>query len=196
MSGAATRWRRLQETLETLLGLPAAEREAGLLAHCGDDATLRDELRELLRHREALPERLPGAALADWLEADDPRLDPRRWLGRELGPWRIESLLGRGGSSLVFRAHRRDEFAQQVAIKLLHGAGAPSRRFLRERGFLAALQHPGIARLYDAGRSEDGVPYLVLELVEGRRWDEELRAAQPPLRWRLERFAEVCDAPT
>ena len=60
--------------------------------------------------------------------------------------------------------------------------------------FLAALSHPGIARLFDAGTTPYGVPFLVLELVEGRRWDEVMAGDQPPLAWRLERFARICDA--
>jgi eukaryotic-like serine/threonine-protein kinase len=191
MSDSARRWRELQDLLDLALAAPPQRRAQVLAQHGGADPTLLEEARALLCHLDALPEHLPASVLA---RDDAPAWNVDEWIGREIGAYRLEQCIGRGGSSLVFRARRRDEFAQQVAIKLLHGVGAPARRFLREREFLAALSHPGIARLFDAGTTSDGVPFLVLELVEGRRWDEVMTTDQPPLAWRLERFARVCDA--
>lgn len=189
---AAERWRRVQAVLDAALAQPADAREAAIAAACRDDIGLRDEALALLRHADVLPERVPDAALAGWL--DDDATDPRHWIGRELGAFVLEECIGRGGSSLVFRARRRDEFAQRVAIKLLHGIGAPARRFLRERDVLADLRHPNIARLYDAGTTPEGMPYLVLEYIEGQRWDLALAARRPSLRQRLGDVAQVCDA--
>jgi serine/threonine protein kinase/tetratricopeptide (TPR) repeat protein len=191
MNDAARRWRELQDLLDLALTAPPEQRAQLLAQHGSEDPNLLDEAQALLRHLDALPENLPASVLA---RDDSPAWNPDEWIGREIGAYRLEQCIGRGGSSLVFRARRRDEFAQQVAIKLLHGVGAPARRFLREREFLAALSHPGIARLFDAGTTADGVPFLVLELVEGRRWDEVMTSDQPPLAWRLERFARICDA--
>ncbi|HEX7438612.1 MAG TPA: serine/threonine-protein kinase, partial [Caldimonas sp.] len=91
--------------------------------------------------------------------------------GQRIGPWRLLSLLGRGGMGVVWRAERCDgAFERQVALKLPLQGPAPARlaeRFARERTILAALSHPNIARLYDAGIDEAGQPFMALELVEG-----------------------------
>jgi tetratricopeptide (TPR) repeat protein len=189
----AARWRRLQDVLDRALDA-APEQRARLVAEiCGDDVSLRDEALELLQHVDSLPEQVSIAqVVAARLDADG--FDADAWIGREIGAFVLEECIGRGGSSVVYRARRRNDFSQQVAIKLLHGVGTPARRFLRERDFLAALNHPNIARLFDAGTTPEGVPYLVLEYVQGRRWDRELELADPPLAVRLERFARVCDA--
>ena len=189
---AAEHWRRVQAVLDAALAHSPDKREAAIAAACGDDADLRDEALALLRHADALPERVPDAALAGWL--DDETADPRHWVGRDIGVFVLEECIGRGGSSLVFRARRRDGFAQRVAIKLLHGIGVPARRFLRERDVLADLRHPNIARLHDAGSTPEGMPYLVLEYIEGQRWDRALAARRPSLRQRLGDVAVVCDA--
>jgi len=97
--------------------------------------------------------------------------------GRDLrcGPYCLRSLLGRGGMGSVYLAERVDgEIAQRVAVKLLRpGADHPQlrQRFLAERQILAALSHPNIATLLDAGHREDGQPYLVMEYVEGQAID-------------------------
>lgn len=92
--------------------------------------------------------------------------------GRHFGPYRVERLLGRGGMGTVWLAERADGlFARQVALKLPHASlagGALLERFARERSILAALAHPLIARLLDAGVAEDGQPYLAIEYVEGK----------------------------
>ena len=91
--------------------------------------------------------------------------------GRVFGPYRVLRLLGQGGMGSVWLAERADGlFARQVALKLVHShlaSHALSERFGRERSILAALAHPHIARLLDAGVSAEGQPYLALEYVEG-----------------------------
>ena len=187
----AARWRRLQDVLDLALDAAPDMRAQIITAATGGDPGLRDEALDLLRHLDSLPEQVAVAQVAG---AAQDAFDADAWIGREIGAFVLEQCIGHGGSSVVYRARRRSDFSQQVAIKLLHGVGAPARRFLREREFLAALNHPNIARLFDAGSTADGVPYLVLEYVEGRRWDRELEIADPPLALRLERFARVCDA--
>ena len=91
--------------------------------------------------------------------------------GRHVGPYRLVRGIGRGGMGSVWLAERSDDqFQKQVAVKVL-SAGLPVsealRRFRDERQILARLEHPHIARLLDGGRTDDGLPYLVMELVEG-----------------------------
>jgi serine/threonine-protein kinase len=116
--------------------------------------------------------------------------------GKRCGPYRLVGLLGRGGAGAVFLAERIDgEVQHRVAIKLLR-QGAEGRafhdRFLQERQILASLQHPGIARLLDAGQTEDGRPYLAMDYIDGIPID--VYAANLDLRGKLHLFLRVCDA--
>lgn len=122
--------------------------------------------------------------------------DPDSLLGRQLGDWTLERLIGRGGMGVVFQAHSvRDGIRQQAAVKLL---AAPlfdlraSERFVGEARALARLDHPGICRLRDWGHSQEGWPYLVLDLVPG----EVLSAGggNRRLRARLQIMARIADA--
>ena len=115
-----------------------------------------------------------------------------------VGSFRLIELLGRGGMGEVYLAERADgRFDQQVAVKLVK-RGMDSReilrRFGRERRILARLQHPGIARLLDAGEARDGRPYFVMERVEGERITEYCRSRGLSLEARLELVASCCDA--
>lgn len=111
------------------------------------------------------------------------------------GPYRLIRLLGSGGMGSVYLAERSDgEIQQQVAVKLLRadtGRTSWQERFLKERQFLAYLNHAAVARLLDAGRTPEGRPYLAMEYVDGHPID--VYAANKPLREQLELFAKVCD---
>lgn len=112
------------------------------------------------------------------------------------GPYRLTTLVGRGGMGAVYRAERADgEITQSVAVKLLMpGVDDPHQRlrFLRERQILASLAHPNIARLLDAGHSEDGQPYLVMEYIEGKAIDAYTAGFTP--RQKIALFLKVCAA--
>ena len=116
--------------------------------------------------------------------------------GTACGPYKLVRPLGKGGMGTVFLAERSDgEIDRTVAIKFIRGASAhPTRRdqFLRERQILASLNHPGIARLFDAGHSDAGQPYLVMEYIEGVTLDE--FAAKLDLRGKLSLLIQVCGA--
>ncbi len=118
--------------------------------------------------------------------------------GHKIGPWVIECAIGAGGSATVYRAHRAtDEFDQQVALKLLnlgHIGTDGAARFEREKRLLAALRHPNIASLLDAGLAEDGVPYIVMEYVDGQRIDDYVSAQGHDLSQRVRLFLSVCEA--
>jgi serine/threonine protein kinase len=136
--------------------------------------------------------RSPGAPA----DASAPRL--ATWVGRHVGPYRIQKLLGRGGMGAVFLANRDDDqFRKVVALKLLRfetDEPAVLARFRNERQILAALDHPNIAALYDGGSTEEGLPYIVMEYVAGEMLTTYCDSRALPIPDRLRLFRQVCDA--
>jgi eukaryotic-like serine/threonine-protein kinase len=140
----------------------------------------------------------PGGALAGRLfsrilgdAADEAPLPS----GTRIGCWRIDKLLGRGGSSTVYLADRDDgHFDQQAALKIVRPNRELIEQFLRERQILADLRHPGIARLIDGGQIENGRPWFAMEPVFGERIDDYVRNRRLPLRERITLFEDVCEA--
>jgi serine/threonine protein kinase len=182
-----------------VLEQPQDERAAYLDRACGGDSALRAEVEQLLASDDSsagplLGEPLPfnvrsqlGGAVAS---------DPM--VGRRLGPFEIKKLIGRGGMGNVYLAVRKSDFRQRVAIKLLkRGMDTDEilRRFRTEVRVLAALRkHPNIAALLDAGTTDDGLPYFVMEYVEGERIDRSCDQAKLTTRERLRLFQAVCSA--
>jgi eukaryotic-like serine/threonine-protein kinase len=120
------------------------------------------------------------------------------WIGRRVGPYRIQKLLGRGGMGAVFLANRDDDqFRKNVALKLLRfdtDDPAILARFRNERQILAALDHPNIAALYDGGSIGDGLPYIVMEYVVGETLTAYCESYHLSIPARLQLFCQVCDA--
>ncbi len=118
--------------------------------------------------------------------------------GRRIGRYRINEEVGRGGMGAVFAAVRDDgQFEQKVAVKvILSGLNTDSiaRRFRNERQILASLEHPNIARLLDGGMSDDGLPFYVMEFIEGEPIDDYCRTRELTLHARLDLFRQVCAA--
>lgn len=118
--------------------------------------------------------------------------------GDRIGPFRITGELGRGGMAIVFRGERDDgEYRQAVALKWIASGrqdDAARTLFRRERQALADLGHPHIARLLDGGHTDDGQPWLAMELIDGRRIDDHARVHGLGLRDRLLLFLQVCAA--
>ena len=163
------------------------------------DAAARDEVQELLRVYDEDPGFLEApidAAAAAVRVIEDQ--EGRRAEGRRLGPYRLVREIGRGGMGVVYEAARDDaEFERRVAIKLLPAALASAtldERFRFERQVLAGLDHPNIARLFDAGTSDDGVPYLVMEYVDGEPIDAWCEDRRLSIRQRVELLMAVCQA--
>jgi tetratricopeptide (TPR) repeat protein len=131
-----------------------------------------------------------------WQLVDQNRRDA--FTGAMIGAYRVVRPLGEGGMGSVFLAVRDDaQFDQRVAIKLVRGGAAADslvRRFLQERQILAALEHPNIARLIDGGTTRDGLPYLVMEYIDGVPLDRYCAEQRPPTRAKLELFLQLCDA--
>ena len=187
-------WARVDAALDELLALPAAERTGAIARVARGDAALARELHSLVTHLEGSGDLLdhPASHLLQDAGMAEPGLAP----GTRLGPWRIISLLGRGGMGEVHRAERADgQFEQQVAIKLMRlDASTQGARFRAERQIVARLDHPGIARLLDGDVSTDGRPYMVMELVTGQHIIEWCATHAPTLERRLALFIDVCDA--
>ena len=197
---AASSWARTDAALDELIALPAAQRGAAIARIAGADAGFALELQSLAAQLDGDDElldrpaadMLAGTAAAPGAPAAPRSLTP----GTRLGPWRTDTLLGRGGMGEVYRAARADgQFEQQVAIKLMRlDAVTQAARFRAERQIVARLDHPGIARLLDGDVSADGRPYMVMELVVGHHLIDWCAANAPTLAQRLALFIEVCDA--
>jgi tetratricopeptide (TPR) repeat protein len=184
------RWQRVSRILSEALDLPESDRGRFLA--------------EVVRQEPAL--RTEVFALLDEMSQGEPFLEPRTSPEAEpepiddiaFGPYRVVGGLGEGGMGVVYLAERSDgQFTRQVAIKRV-GRAAPGtdvrRRFRDEREILAGLDHPNIARLLDAGVDAKGVPYLVMEHVQGVRLTSYCADRQLGVRERLSLFLKVCAA--
>jgi len=187
------RWAAAQALFERALVQPLNDREAFLAGECGDDHALATLVRSLLEAdasdtgadlQAAVAGAMAGlAAAADALPFE------------RLGPYRLVSVIGRGGMGTVYLAERDDRaFEQRVAIKVVRGLldAERIRRFRSERQILATLDHPNIARLLDGGATPEGSPYLVMEYVDGQPVDRHCESL--PLRERLALVATICGA--
>lgn len=175
------------QCLTDYLDQPQAQREAWLQARCGDHPELLQAVLRLIAVERASGDFLETGPFHGW--------DPEP-VGKRIGRYELMEELGRGGMGVVYRARRADgAFEQEVAIKLfLHGAISDSslHRFTTERQILASLEHPGIARLIDGGSGEDGVPYVVMELIDGEPITHYCDRHALDLDQRLKLFHGVC----
>lgn len=185
------RWQQIEQVFADALDQPVALREVFLDRACLDDADLRNEIDDLLRAHES-PGVLDGSIASQSVSTHIASLSP----GTQVGHWRIEHLIGRGGMGEVYSARRADAaFEQRAALKLLrYEAAGQLDRFHVERQILARLEYPGIARLLDGGTTADGRPYTVMEFVEGRSLTDYCNEQLLSLRERLSLFGLVCDA--
>ena len=199
---APTEWATLRRLLGDALDRPAAERASWVEQLDAEFEAFKPRLRALLEHAAhatgALPlDTLPKIETAQFLDGRRPgEQGPRA--GAKVGPYVLIRRLGEGGMGEVWLAERTDMLQRrQVALKLprlVTGRAEFGERLAREREILAALEHPNIARLYDAGLTADGQPYLALEYVEGERIDAycKRKALDVPARLRL--FLQVARA--
>jgi serine/threonine protein kinase/Flp pilus assembly protein TadD len=177
------RFRRTEALFHAALERPAGvQRDAWLRERCGNDADLLEEVRQLLGDYALMsialqrpPEQLP-----------------------QFGLWKAIRLLGRGGMGVVYLAERADgAFRMTAAVKVVPLTLASvdiEDRFRRERQFLADLEHPRIARLIDGGSTEAGLPYLVMEFVDGLNIEGYCDAQQLDTRGRIALFRQVLEA--
>lgn len=187
------RWHQVKQILADVILLDPAERSTSLDRVCGADLELREELRSLLSSHEQA-----GTGFLEDPAVQSVYVPPPTRAGRRIGAYQVVSEIGRGGMGEVYRAVRADgQFTKDVAIKLV-GGGLDStlvrERFRNERQILASLHHPNIAQLLDGGTTEEGVPYLVMELIEGEPIDAYCNARGLRIADRLQLFRLVCGA--
>src|SRR5579862_7409078 len=186
------RWQNVKNQLAAALDIDADLRPAFLDTICAGDPALRDELETLLA---AATESDPALFEAP-LFAESSSVNQR--LGRRIGPYQIVEEIGEGGMGEVYRAFRADDhYTKQVAIKLVRAgqdSGFIISRFKNERQVLASLDHPNIARLLDGGTTEDGIPYFVMELIDGRPIHRYCDEHGLSVTQRVELFLQVCSA--
>jgi len=208
-------WPRLSGLLDDIMDLPPASRETYITALPPPDDRLADTLRELLAlqakvETEDFMDDLPvfpgvtaSGEAAGWdalgAGAAAGRASGAGGLveGAEVGPYRLLRSIGEGGMGAVWLAERADgTLKRKVALKLPRLAWAQdlAARMARERDILAGLEHPNIARLYDAGLDAQGRPWLALEFVEGRDLTTYCDAERLDLRARVRLFMQVLDA--
>lgn len=187
-------WEKIEALFHAGKALPESARSAFLDVQCGADEDLRQSVASLLEHADKEPELdavVQHAAHSLLSEKHD-------LTGQRIGAYLVTGELGQGGMGAVYLAERADDqYRQKVAIKLIR-AGAASdevmRRFRVERQILANLEHPYIARLLDGGTTESGLPYLVMEYIEGEPVDVYCNSRNLSIRERLRLFRRVCDA--
>ena len=169
-------WKQMFELLDTALDLPPAERNTWVETLDGSYERLKPALRELLsRHAannsDAFLRELPHFTNVAGISTSPLSLPEP---GHQIGCYRLIRELGHGGMGSVWLAERADGvFKRTVALKLPHVTwiGGLAQRMARERDILATLEHPNIARLYDAGVDEFGRPFMAMEYVEGQSID-------------------------
>jgi eukaryotic-like serine/threonine-protein kinase len=187
------RHEQVGELLVAALECPPEERGKFLEEACGADALLRREVETLLRSHDAAGGFLESTALHTIGAGSQSDME-----GTRLGPYRLLREIGRGGMGVVYLAVRSDEaFEKKVAVKLVkRGMDTEEivRRFEKERRILAGLDHPNIARILDGGTTDEGLPYFVMEHVDGQPILEYCDSRGLPTNERLTIFRSVCAA--
>ena len=190
----SSRWERIQSLFHKGCELPPAEQRAFLEKECANDEGLIADVLALL-HEDSRSNSLldqPLAEVASRVLSQDEHVLPFQ----ELGAYRVRRVLGEGGMGVVYLAERQD-LGSLVALKLLRDAWlSPARRerFAAEQRTLAQLNHPSIARLYDADSLPDGTPFFVMEYVEGLPLTDYCAQQQCSIERRLQLFRQVCEA--
>jgi len=185
------KWDQVKELFASALERDPEERSDFLRQACGADESLCAEIESLLSSFDDAPTFLEDCPAADLLSAQSSAI-----AGRRIGAYRIIRECGHGGMGIVYLAERADaQYRKRVAIKmLLPGINKDEilRRFRNERQALAALDHPSIVRLLDGGSTEEGLPYLIMDYVEGVRIDEYCDIHRLSIAERLQLFRTVC----
>ena len=187
------KWQRIKEVFNATLNLPEDERAPFLAKH---DEILRREVQKLLSANDSAEDFIVEPAFLEVGFNDDSETD--FYLGKEIDGYKILEEIGHGGMGRVYLASRVDEsYEKKIAIKLIKrgmDTNAVSRRFMLERKILAQLEHPNIASLIDGGSTTDGLPYLVMEYIEGEPITKFCDSHQFSVEERLELFRKVCAA--
>ena len=204
------RWKQIEEVFQTALDLPVAERRGFVAEACGGDEELRRQVEALVSQHDEAGDFIenPAVDLSGFVPPDGDPLatNPSAEgifaenpvIGQRVGSYRVIGELGRGGMGAVYLAERADSaFRLRAAVKLIKRGMDTDfilRRFRNERQILASLDHPNIARLLDGGTTDDGLPYFVMEFIDGLPLFEYCDARRLGVDGRLRLFARICAA--
>lgn len=191
------RWHRIEELFEAVVDLDGPARSRFLDRVCAGDATLRAEIDRLINNDAQARAFMEDSPVAAWRESDAPDAGELAD-GQRLGAYRIARRLMSGGMGAVYLAVRDDDqYQQQVAIKVVRqrlDSDYLIRRFRNERQILARLDHPNICKLFDGGTTDGGLPYMVLEYIDGPPIDDFCETRGLSTNERLALFQQVCSA--
>lgn len=197
-------WENVEHIIDKALELPAEQRKTFIEKRCGKNDALKREVTELLdsifesegwlenpgSYKEDLYSEIAGD-LSDTHSRD-------LLIGKQVGSYTIREKIGEGGMGNVYLAERtKDEFEHRVAVKIIRSGFASEnniQRFKREQKILAGMNHPGIARLFDGGVTNEGYPYIIMEYIDGIPIDEYCRENNCSLHKKLELFSQVLEA--
>lgn len=192
------RWQQIRAVYEEAAALVLADRAPFLDRVCTGDFELRREVESLFDYEDQAGSVFLRKPAVDLMGAAVAEAPVTSRIGRRFGVYRILEELGHGGMGEVYRGARVDgQYDKQVAIKLVrsgYDSSAILEHFRHERQILASLDHPNIARLLDGGTTEEGTPYLVMELIEGLPIDEYCNQHDLGIAERLQLFLQVCSA--
>ena len=190
------RWERIKQLFQEASELDNDTREVYLRQQTEGDPLLYEQILDMLKQ-----DRQDGPSITQNISSSINELIESEYglkPGHQLGAYTLESVIGEGGMGTVFLARRNDdEFTHQVAVKVIHSQCINSQtlqRFQTERQILADLNHPHIASLLDGGTTDKGIPYLVMEHIDGMPILDYCRHHKLDIDQRLQLFLEVCDA--
>ena len=196
MSNRPDRWHHIESLFEAAVDLEPRARSAFLDNCTGDDASLRREIESLIAAHEAASDFMERPAF-DASNRSSKEIPPTDVHGRNIGPYRLQSVLGTGGMGVVYEAEQQNP-RRSLALKVIRIGGDQDdhrlKLFQRETQSLARMRHPSIATIHEAGCTEDGQHYFAMELIRGEPLNKFVRNNSLNQRARIELFLQLCDA--
>lgn len=190
-------WGKVKKLLDDVLQIDSSER-LNFLNNSGEPAIIKAEVESLIQFENQAENLMRGSAIEfsrDFFSEDN---TPNNFIGQKIGVYKVIRELGYGGMGAVYLAERADgNFEQKVAIKLLKrefNTNHFRENFKRESKIQSKLNHPNIARLFDTGTTLEGIPFLVMEYIEGEAIDKYCESNKLPLQSRLKLFNKICGA--
>lgn len=194
------RWREIKKLFQAVLEHQPIERTSFLLQACASDLSLQAEVQALIKAYEEAGDfiELPAVEAIEKLAIIDEQPHLASIIGEHIGQYKVIDEIGHGGMGTVYLAIRDDDqYQKQVAIKVVKSGLDVDfilRRFRTERQILASLDHPNVAKLLDGGSTKDGLPYFVMEYIEGKPIDQYCDDHKLPILERLKLFRAICSA--
>ena len=190
-------FQRVEELYFEALDLPPGEQDGFLESACPDDTEVRAEVAKMLAHAGETAELSRVQADVAGVDAGDRAGNEEPLVGLSIGQYHIIRKVGEGGMGIVYEAHQKKPVERRVALKLIKTGMDTNEviaRFESERQALALMSHPNVARVLDAGATEQGKPYFVMEFVSGVPITKHCDDHKLDIEERLDLFRHVCDA--